>query len=589
MSYGRAVELSLDSVALPFLSTDMPRTAVLQEIGQQAAGGKLAQNFSPQILYAQNVLPTKYGYSSVVKAQLIAGTPGKMFKSSQQVVGPDNSKYSLASTSTGAAAALAGSSSWTYQTTIPGITALTEFSTAHIDGQQYFMYSQLGLYKLNTGPISFSAVTPVALTVANLRCMCGANGYVLIADDDTVYWDSPGARMDFTPVLGGAGSTKISYLRGRIIAMFPLANGFIVYSTGNAVSAKYSGNPNVPWIFREVAGSGGIAFGYNVAEADNLDFHLVWTSKGLQQVSADRAENMLPEFTEFAQVGRREILTLVSASIGAPFYLDGSQLLDGSQFLTGTLDSGDGRLFPGYKIVPTDYGLPFNVKPSIIANRYYALSYGPVPANPAVDYPIFLEAAIYDKDLTQWGKIVNPHVSMYGLGLEDGIKFATYANYAALDTRYSGLTTTQYNLATQNLGFTSGGLAQFTGVGITGELLNYTKMQLQDGAIVDPNLIPAILFGRLSIFKHKPTLIHQFEFNEFNIADPTSAVLFWSSNSDSAQATFSTPVQKLPVIESDGWSPTIKLRKTAKQFGFGLLGNFELKTVIVRCQEAGGR
>jgi len=589
MSYGRAVELSLDSVSMPFLSTDMPRTAVLQEIGQQAAGGKLAQNFSPQILYAQNVLPTKYGYSSLVKSKLISETEGKLFKNSQQVVGPDNMKYTLALTSTGAAVSLAGSNSWTYQTTIPGITALTEFSTAHVDGQQYFMIAGLGAYKMNTGPLGFSSVTLTAITAANINCMCGASGYVLIADEDTVYWDSPGARLNFTPALGGAGSTKISYLRGRIIGMFPLANGFIVYSTGNAVSAQYSGNPNVPWIFREVQGSGGISFGYNVADAENLDFHLVWTSKGMQQVSAAKAENIMPEFTEFAQVGRRERLVLVSASIGVPLYLDGSWPLDGSFFLAGVEDSQGGRLFPGYRIEPTDYGLPFNVKPSIISNRYYGLSYGPVPANPAADYPVFLEAVIFDKDLSQWGKLVRPHVSLYGLGLEDGIKFATYANYASTDERYNDQIATPYNLATQNLGFTSGGLSQLTSVNLLGEMLNYTKVQLQDGAVVDPDLVPALLFGRLAIFKQRPTLIHQFEFNEFNLADLTAAVLFWSSNSNSAQATFAEPVQRLPYIDTDGWSPVIKLRKTSKQFGFGLLGNFELKTVIVRCQESGSR
>lgn len=584
MTYGRTVELSLQAANIPFLSSDLGRTSVLQEPGSP-------NSIAPQIIYAQNVLPTAYGYSSIRKDVMIAADSLRKFQAAQQIFSNNNTRYTLASTSTGAAAALAGSTSWTYQNTVAGITPLTEFSCAQIDGRQLFCFSNIGFFEITVDPIVFVSRTFVGLLPAEIKFITGTNGYVICVDDDTVYWDSPGARLNFTPALGGAGSTKLASLRGRITAVYPIANGFIVYASGNAVSAQFTGNANTPWVFREIPGSGGIAFGYNVAVNTNLDFQLAWTSQGLQQLAVSGAKNLLPQFTEFAQGGRREYLTQIAAFSGPGAFLDGSFLLDGSQDLSGVFGLGvDRRNFPQYQLDVEDSGVPYNVSPAIINNRYFVFSYGKQSATPTLEYPKFQEALVYDLELQLWGKINEPHVTMFSLGLEDGARFLTYKAADVLGLTYDQYTATAYNVLTQPVAFRGGGIAQFTGLNEFGELRSYTRHVSATDDLVDIGLPPALLFGRLAIYKQRPTQIHQFEFNEFNFMDPNSAVLFWSTMNSSSFETFRTPINKLPVVKKDELTaPKIQLRKTAMQFGFGLIGNFNLKTVLVRCGEAGSR
>lgn len=593
--YGRVVELALDSARIPFLSTDMPRMAALQAIPQNAAGGRLAGNVSPQILYAQNVLPTIDGYSSLRRTQKIAGAFGKAHLDAQEIIGPDNSKYCLAQTRTGAAIVRAGEPTWTYQDDIPGLLSNAEMFTCRVDGEQYVLFSNTGLYKVVTTPsLDFAGVTPVftgaGIAITDVVSMSGANGYLVLATTDTIYWDAPQSRLIYTPAVGGPNSAKLSNLKGEIVALYQIANGFIVYATGNAISAQYSGNPNFPFVFREIPGSGGISYPYNVGQKTNLEYHLVWTNYGLQQISVARAENLFPEFTEFAQKGQIEKLVLTQPIVGEPLFLDGTWELNGDYLLNGLKVSRFDRSFPGYQLQKINYNIPHVVKPSIINNRYVALSYGPPRAVVMADQQEFLEAVIYDRDLQRWGKLVRPHTSLIGLSDEAQSLFVTYDMAELSGASYDDLASTSYDSYIQLIGLAAGGLQQFTSVNVLGEMQTYTRDELQDIDQLDMGLAPALLFGRISVFKQRPTLVHKFEVNEVNLLQKNSAFLFWGSMGNSSQSTFQTPVPRLPaVLPNEGTAPEIYVRGTYTQFGFGLIASFELKTVLVRCQESGER
>ena len=82
--------------------------------------------------------------------------------------------------------------------------------------------------------------------------------YLLFWDTNRVYWSSPTDFTDFTPAIGGGGSTRISEAKGDILTIVPNPTGLMVYCKQNIVHAAFSGDSSNPWVFTEVAGSSGI-------------------------------------------------------------------------------------------------------------------------------------------------------------------------------------------------------------------------------------------------------------------------------------------------------------------------------------------
>lgn len=170
----------------------------------------------------------------------------------------------------------------------------------HLKGVTYICYAGLGLYTYNFQTNSLDPVTVTGGIDFNtiLGVVAGRN-YLVLYGRNAVYWSSGTDATDFTAsTVSGAGASSVLAVRSEITTILPIADGFIVYTTVNAIGASYSGVPGSPWIFREIPGSSGVGLPQHVSYESSQEVHVAWTSSGFQQVSFRRAEPFWPELSD---------------------------------------------------------------------------------------------------------------------------------------------------------------------------------------------------------------------------------------------------------------------------------------------------
>lgn len=188
---------------------------------------------------------------------------------------------------------------WNRFDTNPGFEGMV--TVAQVQGQHYIFYEGIGCYKYDFDTNDMVEVTLTGVTAANLKGVCSGGLYLVVWDNQTVYWGGAtfGTVTDFTPsLITGAGSTNLIGARSPITVAYPLADGFVAYTENNAVGAVYSGNDIAPWTFREIPGSAGILDSHHVSVDSNFDFHVAWTTSGFQQVSFRQATLIWAELSD---------------------------------------------------------------------------------------------------------------------------------------------------------------------------------------------------------------------------------------------------------------------------------------------------
>jgi hypothetical protein len=277
-------------------------------------------------------------------------------------------------------------------------TSAVPATVSYVNGVSYIFKPTSGVQKFTSGFAAFADQAITGITDTSMLGMIGAVNYGVAWTADTVYWSAPGTLANFEPIVAdvatGAGSTRIKAVIGKIIMCVPISSGFIIYCSGNIVSARYSGNSVNPWIFKEVVGSAGI-FRPDAVNYDNTaDTHFVYTEEGFKSISIDKADQVFPELTEFLK--------------GYSYFYSDNDGTYSTQNSTYVDVNGATKK------------APLATKISYIANRYVCISYG---AFAATNFEFIL---IYDRNLKQWGQIKVSHVDVFN--------FFDVKNYVAGNT-----------------------------------------------------------------------------------------------------------------------------------------------------------
>lgn len=404
---------NLNAARFPLVSTFSGRTIIAPQYDQNFQ--KLA-NFSggdqdrdigiPQIFYMHNVMPTaeglqSVGYFNAVPALALTATD---FDSAFTIRDVDENKGLFVPAVGKNYIYNANNAAWQSINPIaPGtISANTMVTVAQIHGHTYLFYQKNECYEYDFTTNTISVVPLTALTVANINGICAAVTYLIAWDDDnTIFWSSVLTETDFTPSLAtGAGSEIPNDVKGRIIVCLPIPNGFVIYTTKNAVLASYTGNIRFPWVFREIPGSAGVTTPQDVTWEANIGFHYAWTTSGLMKIEKTGAEPVFPEATDF--VANR---------------------------VFEDYDSSNGVL--------TQQNLMADlvIKLTMIGTRYLILSYGVTPI-------IFTHALIYDAVLKRFGKLRITHVDCFDWPEPNLFGVQTYADL--LGRTYASLSPTTY-------------------------------------------------------------------------------------------------------------------------------------------------
>lgn len=140
-----------------------------------------------------------------------------------------------------------------------------------------------------------------AFNINSVDGIGGSYNYLLLFTPDSVAWSSTTNLLDFTPSLvSGAGSERVSDLKGDIKFIRQHVSGYFLYTTGNAVFASYTGNSRYPWKFREVGGSNGYTHPQQVAGDTNAPIQYgISNTRNIQALQPSGAELIAQEATNF--------------------------------------------------------------------------------------------------------------------------------------------------------------------------------------------------------------------------------------------------------------------------------------------------
>jgi len=345
----------------------------------------------PQVIYMQNVLPTKEGFKSVHYDQIIPPPAIAVLTEVYQI---------KVSSSYGDILLAPGVSRYTNFVLDPNVSLVTWsvtsafgsppptalVTTATVQGITYICYSKYGIYQYNTGALHLVPVTFTALVVANVVAICEANGYLIAVTETAVAWGAVTNPTDFTPsLITGAGGGLLQEAVGKILMVAKVAGGFIVYCEGNMVAEQFTANGNYPFIATAIEGSAGLGnTGYNlfnpgdaIAFGDNLGFHFAWTTNGLMQVTLNQAKLILSGVTDFIA----------------------SNLIETFDWNTNIF-------------TVTQLNLDLCVELKVIGERYLVISYG--TANNT-----YTHAIIYDFILLRLGKLAINHCCVFEINNVD--------------------------------------------------------------------------------------------------------------------------------------------------------------------------
>lgn len=367
---------------------DIPLLSQLQ--GQTVIVGKFDQDYTldsnlnntqklqkekniPDAYYGHNIVPTGQGYQTVGYVEKVAAMPGvNNFDKVYTLRDPDENKTFYVPANGRNYIFDRNLVSWRSINPIIGHEGAL-VTIAYLNGETYIFYKKVGCFKYDKVTSTIIPVVLVGLVVANINGICSSNGFLLAWDDDNVIYRSQSVSpLDFTPDPSlGSGAGIPEDIRGKIVVLLPISNGFIVYTTANAVGATFQQNIRYPFIFKEVEGSSGIGAVDHVGYQDNLGEHYVWSKSGLLRVNKSKAIAVFPKITDF-----------LVAKIFEDF--DSTTNLFTVNFLATQL----------------------NVKMTCVGSRFVVISYGILPG-------IFTHAIIYDLAHKRFGKLKITHVDCF--------------------------------------------------------------------------------------------------------------------------------------------------------------------------------
>lgn len=371
---------------IPLLSAFQGQTVIVGRFDQDYALDENPNNVQKlqkekqiaEAYYCHNVVPTGQGYQSIGYTEKIpASLTGTGFDRCYLLrdINENKSFFSPASGKN----FIFDRNRITWQSTNPIVGFENALVTvAYLNGETYFFYKKKGCFKYDKTTGTIVAVVLIGLVVANLNGICASSGFLLAWDDNnTIYRSQSASPLDFTPDSAlGSGSAIPEDIRGKIVVILPIANGFIVYTSANAVGATFQQNIRYPFIFKEIEGSAGIISPDHVSWQDNLGEHFAWSKIGLLRLNKSKAIAAFPKITDF---------------FTSKIFEDYDSITD-----TFTITKLDSQV---------------RIRPTTIGSRYLILSYG------LTNSPTFTHAILYDLAFKRFGKLKIDHVDCFNFAV----------------------------------------------------------------------------------------------------------------------------------------------------------------------------
>ena len=411
--------VNLNAAEIPFLTSLLGRTVIIPGLDQNsvksaqfAGSGESLDQGIPQILYAENIMPTDFGVQSVGYTKIInevAVGIGPIFDRLMTLRDIDENSYLFAPASGYCWVYDAAIGAWQSNFQIAPPFTGTFVSKSNINGRTFICFEKRGFYEYSAAIRSMVPVTFAGLVIDEILGICNSGNYNIAHTVDTILWSSLTDETDFVASLStGAGSAIPQDLKGPIVCVLPISGGMIIYTTKNVVVGLATNNARYPFNFKEVANAGGIKTSEHASYENGLGTHYAWTSAGLQKITTSAAETVFPAATDFL-AGRR------------------LETFDPSSLTFTTLTSIS----------------DLKVKLTYLESRYLVISYGIVGADKnTLDYCL-----IFDTVLKRWGKLKIKHVDCFDYtypNLSGDLPYklteGTYADYAGIS--YSQLKAT---------------------------------------------------------------------------------------------------------------------------------------------------
>ncbi len=376
MSNKRTFRLNLKAAHFPLSSPTFGRSVIVRspdDTDYVVTDGYTgtAANYEmgiPQPLYMHNVMPVAHGLQSCGYQQEIAGINGNYEFDRALVLRTNYEEQHLLVPAKGLNYIAQTKNNWTLSGN-PNNPRKGGFVTkAYVSARTFVMYDNQELSEYYSQSKALKPIQLNAIDASTFKGICASNNYLLGYTDDTLYWSSPIDPLEFEPSLStGAGSTKISAVRGKITCVLPIHDGFVIYTTANAVAGRWSGNTQLPWIFREIPAASGVLNPEHVTYDSNYENHFAWTTSGLQAITPTQAAIFAPEVSDFLASGTVEDYTGCAENDGLVSCCNPEAL---------------------------------QIKLAAIGARYVAISYG---------HNALTHAIVYDIGLKRWGKLRITH------------------------------------------------------------------------------------------------------------------------------------------------------------------------------------
>ena len=533
---------NLSAARFPFVSTFHGRSVILPQhdinFQKSATFGGADQDRDvgiPQLFYLHNVMPTEQGYQSVgFNTQILPMLGETDFDQVITLQDVDGNKFLWSPGFGNNYVFDAPTLAWDKVSSIAGLETDVLVTHAFVQGVHYIFYEKTGCFVYNSTTKAFDSVTLTGLTVGNIVGIIGSNGYLLAWDINNVLYWTP-IPPDFTPsLITGASSASITDLKGRIVTAHQATNGFIIYSTGNAVGASFTGNIRFPFNLKEIAGSGGVRHKEHISSEANLDVHYALTSAGLQELTKTSSKLVLAEVTDF---------------------------------LTN-------RTFEDYnsatKIFTTSYlSTDLAFKLVIVGSRYLVLSYGATIGS-------FTHALVFDFLQKKWGKLKVNHTDCFEYTYPNLYGIVTYEMLEALGTTYDELLDTTYNdlnsiVATAERPRRTIGFLQQDGT---------IKITIFDGGRLEDDAL--IMFGRYQFTRGHNLQLLGLEVENVEAGSNYACYIFPSFDGKNFETPY-IPSLRTPV----GQLRFYKCRKTAVNHTIVFTGSFNLVSTQIHYAPAG--
>ena len=537
----RTVRGNTTAARFPFISDFSGRSVIISQLDMNtqrgAPGDEDKDSNVPQIFYMHNCIPLGNGIQSIGYERQIDSYSGGStdfdtiftLRSAEEykvLFCPAAGKNYIFNPNDGVWVSVNPIIEGTISTT-----ALVTVATAQ--GRTIIFYENYKALEYDFTLKTISEVTLTGLTSSALLGVCASNNYLIAFDSTTIYWSGLTDITDFTPsLISGAGSGTPSDLRGSIVTVLPVNNGFIIYTTDNAILASYTGNIRYPWQFREIANSPGVSKGDDVAWRANLTFHYAWTNSGMMKVDRTLADQQFPDLTDF---------------VASRVFEDFDEVTE--TFTTSYLANR------------------IQTKLAFIGSRFLIFSYG---------ISSLTHALLYDTALKRWGKLKFPHVAVFEYPPIGFYSSRTYGDLA--DIAYSDLGDTTY--------------ADFdsTQAAITEPKHEIAFLQA-DGAvyILRPELDFVDSSGVLFIGKYQLVRVNACTMYDLtvenSIEDADLTVKIFTSWKGKSFSLVTTPYK----YTKDGLATMYKAKVTGINHTLGFFGKFNLLSFIFSVATAGWR